>query len=169
MLGTDPFMDPEILIKDYEGLVRSFVAKYKNKSLSQEDLFQEGIFGLLEANMRFDPERETQFATYAHFWIKKRILLALKREIAQNSEHSTYHDDLARIQAPEAEHKTSDMSLPDDMPELERDILRLSYAERLPLLEIAKRTKLRPERIKQIRSNALRRLRLFYKEYKSIH
>nr|MDK2850799.1 hypothetical protein [Candidatus Cloacimonadota bacterium] len=168
MPGTDFYMDPEILIKDYEGLVRSLVSKYRNNTLNQEDLYQEGIYGLLEANIHFDPSRETQFSTYAHYWIKKRILQALQNEFSQTSDHSTYNDELEKEHAPEVTDNSRKMNLPDDMPNLERQILQLCYDKRLPIREIAKITKMRPERIKQIRAKALRRLRLHFDRDESI-
>jgi RNA polymerase sigma-32 factor len=54
-------------------LVISMAAKFRNYGLSQSDLIQEGHVGLLEAAMRFQPEREVRFSTYASWWIRAAI------------------------------------------------------------------------------------------------
>ena len=53
------------LIKAHDGLVRHVAKEYINKGESLEDLLQVGRLGLINAVDRFDPERGTQFATYA--------------------------------------------------------------------------------------------------------
>jgi RNA polymerase primary sigma factor len=46
-----------------------------------EDLFHEGVIGLIRAARRFDSRRGKPFASYAGFWIRKYIREALSREI----------------------------------------------------------------------------------------
>lgn len=55
------------------GLVAFVARKYKVRSLSFDDLMQEGLVGLIKAVDRFDPERGNCFSTYAIFWIKQAI------------------------------------------------------------------------------------------------
>lgn len=43
-----------------------------------EDLIQEGMFGLLSAIRQFDPSQNTQFKTYAELCIKRRLLSAVR-------------------------------------------------------------------------------------------
>ena len=50
------------LIKEYEKLVYSIVNNYANES-NRDDLFQEGLMGLLDASRRFDTSLETKFST----------------------------------------------------------------------------------------------------------
>ena len=45
-------------------------------SLSMSDLVQEGMFGLMKAVDRFDPDRGYRFATYAMWWIRQTIMRA---------------------------------------------------------------------------------------------
>ncbi len=61
------------MIASNTGLVAFVARKYKVRSLSFEDLIQEGLVGLIKAVDRFDPERGNCFSTYAVFWIKQAI------------------------------------------------------------------------------------------------
>jgi RNA polymerase sigma-32 factor len=54
-------------------LVISMAGKFRNYGLSSADLIQEGHVGLLEAAMRFQPERDVRFSTYASWWIRAAI------------------------------------------------------------------------------------------------
>src|SRR5262245_54784151 len=54
-------------------LVLNLAGKFRNGSLTYDDLVQEGIFGLLKAADRYDPKRGTRFATFAVWWIRQSI------------------------------------------------------------------------------------------------
>jgi RNA polymerase sigma-32 factor len=54
-------------------LVIAMAAKFRHFGLSMGDLIQEGHVGLLEAAVRFEPEREVRFSTYATWWIRASI------------------------------------------------------------------------------------------------
>jgi RNA polymerase sigma-32 factor len=54
-------------------LVISIAARFRHYGLPMADLVQEGHVGLLEAAVRFDPEREVRFSTYATWWIRAAI------------------------------------------------------------------------------------------------
>jgi len=59
-------------------LVRDIALRYRAMTeLSNEDLFQEGIFGLMRAVERFDHERGFKFSTYATWWIRQTITRAM--------------------------------------------------------------------------------------------
>jgi len=51
-------------------LVISMAARFRKFDLPMSDLIQEGHVGLLEAAVRFEPEREVRFSTYATWWIR---------------------------------------------------------------------------------------------------
>lgn len=58
-----------------------YVVKMANKfigmGVSVDDLIQEGNLGLIEAAKRYQPSADTKFLTYAKFWIRKSLNLAL--------------------------------------------------------------------------------------------
>lgn len=54
-------------------LVISMASRFRHFGLSMGDLIQEGHVGLLEAAMRFEPERDVRFSTYASWWIRASI------------------------------------------------------------------------------------------------
>ncbi len=64
-------------IKQHDRLVRVIVNQFKVANVDPEDLMQEGRIGLIEAAKRFDPARGIQFASYASWWIRKYINMAI--------------------------------------------------------------------------------------------
>lgn len=61
------------------GLVRLLKQQYKGDVLSEEDLLQEGLIGLLKAIDRFDHNLGFKFSTYATYWIRQAMSRALTR------------------------------------------------------------------------------------------
>ena len=51
--------------------------KFIGMGLPIDDLIQEGNAALIEAAKRYVPSQDTKFLTYAKFWIRKRLNLAL--------------------------------------------------------------------------------------------
>lgn len=58
------------------GVVREF---YARESLTDEDLVQEGVIGLLCAITRFDPAFGVRLGTYATYWIRQSVSRARER------------------------------------------------------------------------------------------
>ncbi|MBR4904436.1 MAG: sigma-70 family RNA polymerase sigma factor [Selenomonadaceae bacterium] len=61
-------------------LVAKFALKYWRKfpdKLELDDLIQEGNIGLITAAERFKFDKETEFSTYAVFWIEQKIMRAI--------------------------------------------------------------------------------------------
>ncbi len=63
----------DLLVSAYLRLVASIAGKYARYGLSREDLVQEGVFGLLQAAQKFDPDRGFRFGTYASWWVRAAI------------------------------------------------------------------------------------------------
>lgn len=49
----------------------------RTKHLTEEDLFQEGVFGVIRAAELWDPERGYRFKTYAGWWITQKMHRAI--------------------------------------------------------------------------------------------
>jgi len=76
--------DPEAreqLVRSNLRLVVNIAKKYANRGISLGDLIEEGNLGLIKAVDYFDPSRGTRFSTYAAWWIKQSIKLALLNNI----------------------------------------------------------------------------------------
>lgn len=58
-------------------LVVSVAKRYMNRGVQFTDLIQEGNIGLMKAVERFEHRRGYKFSTYAHWWIRQAITLAI--------------------------------------------------------------------------------------------
>jgi RNA polymerase primary sigma factor len=61
-------------------LVTTIAKEFHGLGVPAEDLFQEGAIGLTQAVERYDWQRETRFATYARWWIRRSIMNALTEQ-----------------------------------------------------------------------------------------
>ena len=65
------------LIEHHLSLVALLARRYRNRGLPPLDLIAEGNIGLMLAIRKFDPEKGFRFSTYAKWWIRQSIELAL--------------------------------------------------------------------------------------------
>ncbi|MBI3911822.1 MAG: RNA polymerase sigma factor RpoD/SigA, partial [Armatimonadetes bacterium] len=79
-------------------LVISIAKRYRCRSLSFEDLVQEGILGLIAAISRFDPEKGYRFSTYATHWIRQAIGRAIDNQARLIRLPSHVADTLRRLE-----------------------------------------------------------------------
>jgi RNA polymerase sigma factor (sigma-70 family) len=154
-------LNPDKVICEYTPLVHYFARQYARYGLSLDDLVQEGLLGLLEACKRYDAGRDASFETYAGYWIKKYILQAVGME-AKHSFSSQNLDEtiLSDQKSPPVQQLKQKLSLPPTLPDLEKTILRLSFERSRTIKEIAAELNLTPEKVRQKREKALRRLRV---------
>ena len=68
------------LIESNLRLVATIAKEFHGLGVPTEDLFQEGAIGLTQAVERYDWHRETRFATYARWWIRRSIMNALTEQ-----------------------------------------------------------------------------------------
>lgn len=62
----------DIDITEHRGFVANVANKYRRSGVDVDDLIQEGMIGLLEAEKRFDPEKG-KFLTYAAYDVVRNI------------------------------------------------------------------------------------------------
>lgn len=79
-------MAEEILVARYHRLVRSCARPYFLAGGDNEDLLQEGMFGLLKAIREYDSARDASFYTFAGTCIRNRLYSVLKA--ASSGKHS---------------------------------------------------------------------------------
>ena len=58
-------------------LVNHMTKRFQHFALSYEDLMQEGVYGLMQAVDRFDPSHGTRLGTYAGWWIRQALQIAV--------------------------------------------------------------------------------------------
>jgi len=68
------------LIKANLRFVVSIAKKYQTSGISLLDLINEGNLGLIRAVERFDPDRGYHFISYAVWWIRQAIILAISQK-----------------------------------------------------------------------------------------
>ncbi len=66
------------LIVSLAYIVHSVVYKYKRFN-NYEDLYQEGMFGLIKAVRQYNSDTSFHFTRYALWWIKARVMRSIKK------------------------------------------------------------------------------------------
>ncbi|MCB4791044.1 MAG: sigma-70 family RNA polymerase sigma factor [Elusimicrobia bacterium] len=139
-------------------LVKSIAGKYYRYGVEFDDLVQEGMLGVLEARKNFNTGKKTKFSTYAVFWIKKKMLEYLNKE-KRISLNAAEIDDAIEITGINDQPSMNPIDFPDDMPEIEKQVLKYIYEEKKSLKVIAEILGIRREKARQIKFKALRRLK----------
>lgn len=175
------------LIEHNVRLVVKIAQEYYYPKVELLDLIQEGNIGLIEAVDRFDPDLGYQFSTFAVWWIRKMILLYLNRDEDKVSldlpviettgeivhlgdtiidEENQIGGQSCEQQGARLEHEQSMQQMRERMAKLpmrEKEVLMMLYGiglkRALSLQEVARLLDITPERVGQIRNQALRRLK----------
>ena len=156
-------------------LVVSVAKQHMGKMVSFHDLISEGNMCLLRAVEKFDYARGNKFSTYATWALRKRYARAIPRETHVLSRFVTGMDEMfesvvVRSANPVEEQdflqaiKSGIRSIVEKLPERERKIIGWRFGldnntEPMTLEQIGQKFGLTRERIRQIESQALRKLR----------
>lgn len=171
------------LIEQNKGIITKLVNQYHTDNMpciSWEDLFQEGILGLVAAAQKFQPGK-SQFITYAVYWIKQRISRYISKNINNgvslqtpiDEENNTLEDviqdntDYENMAVDSVYLKDLKKDLKEAMEKVntlkERTILELNFGlsdtEPMELKEIADLLNDNYDSIRATKSNALKKLR----------
>lgn len=162
--------------------VLKIVFRHWHPGLSLMDLISEGYRGLMRAFQTFDPDMGFRFITYAEPWITSFVTRGIRSY--HRHEHVSLddpvHDDGKEVPlkdllisgeagADEAISIKEVRSLLSQLNDRERTIIILRFWHDFTLEEIGLRIGLRKERVRQIESRVLRKLRWANYAYYSEH
>ncbi len=68
------------LVQSNLKFVVKIASRYQNRGLSLSELISEGNIGLIKAIEKFDPDKDIKLISYAIWWIKQRIMLAVSEK-----------------------------------------------------------------------------------------
>ena len=84
----------EAIYKKYEPVISYFAKKYSSytdgKGIDYNDLYQEGLIGLMQAIDKFKDQKDIKFSTFAFLCIKRKII-SLVRDV-NRKKHSALND-----------------------------------------------------------------------------
>lgn len=159
--------------------VVNFAKKYRNRGVPFSDLIAEGNMGLIRAAEKFDGEKDNKFISYAVWWVKNSILECINKYAVANEVKS---DDYVFVNCSnvitddnlineEFENNLVDMQsrqssiseLMECLKDRERKILTLFYGlnggKEMTLDEVGQEMNLTMERVRQIKDDAINKLR----------
>lgn len=84
----------EVMYKKYEPVISYYAKKYstliEGKGIDYNDLYQEGLIGLIGAVDAFKEQKDIKFSTFAFLCIKRKIITAVKN--ANRKKHSVLNE-----------------------------------------------------------------------------
>lgn len=163
MYNAEGKLSSDELIVEYTSLAYSIAYSYRDRGVPLEDLQQEALLGILAAANHYREDCGAKFSTYATYWIKKYVIQAIAAECGISSQTV----ELDAMPVPDAvmpsvqssAEVSEALSLPSDMPDLEKEVITLCFQEQLSIKEIGIKLGISNEKVKQIRQKAMRRLR----------
>lgn len=173
--------------------VVTIARQYLGQGLAMEDLVSEGNIGLMKAATKYDASRGLRFVNYAVTFVRQQIERALKAETAEQRVENARDGQSRSVDAPLggrsnmsllsvladgnsplADERTYQSSVEraveyalQCLNERESRVVNAWFGigqERLTMQEIADDMHLRRERVRQIRNQAVRKLKKTYKK-----
>lgn len=138
-----------------------------------EDIFQEGVIGLIIGINKFDPERGFSLSTYVSYWIKKKIQDYLKRSYMDyiDIDEISCMDQKAMMQLGSVETKIIIHKALSTLTEREQEIIIYRYGlcnhTPLTLQELSIKIKLSKSQISILEKKALKKMKRYLGETKS--
>ena len=174
--------DKDLLVTQNMGYVVTLARQYKSDIMSADDLVSEGAIGMMKAAERFDPSRGKPFVTFAAPYIRSAIEAAIRHaepdveirstdeSLPVNSKNNfTLLNVLEDHDAPRADLIVERTTLSDDfvdniglLTERQQAVVIRYYGigcARQSMIEIAMELGLKRERVRQIRDQAVRKLK----------
>lgn len=101
------------------------------KSMTREDLFNEGVIGMMQAVKMFDFDMDCKFSTYAVFWIRQSIMRAIQNgdSLVRLPVHA--HEKLYKILTAQAEYVDKHHIMPST-----KDLAKMTGIEENVILTI---------------------------------
>lgn len=169
------------LITDNLGYVITLARQYKSDILSTDDLVSEGVIGMMKAAEKYDASRGKPFVTFAAPYIREAIEKAIGKldndiDLRSTDEslpigsrnNYTLLNVLEDKGSPRAD-ASAELTLSDEMmagmnrlDERQQAVISRYYGidrERQTMAEIGEALGLKRERVRQIRNQALRKLK----------
>ena len=138
-----------------------------------EDVFQEGILGLILRIHKFDPDRGISLSTYVSYWIMKKIREYIKKDTEySNIEEVSYVDEKAVMQLESVERKLIVHKALCILTEKEKKIIIHRYGlfgnTPLTLRELSAKIKLSKSQISILEKKALEKMKKYLENEKNI-
>ena len=155
-------MEIERLCTVYLPLIKLIASRYTGRGVPFEDLVQEGLMGIIEAEKIFDASKGTSFSTYAIWWIKKKILESIRNEEKQSLNALPLSEAILEVSI---EKKSYGCVYLDELlhnkflSSLEQKILKLHFREGMTLDELSRDLGIKRERVRQIKHLLIRKIK----------
>ncbi len=180
-MANEKLTRDELVTKNM-GYVITLARQYSNELLSTNDLISEGSIGLIKAAEKFDPSRGKPFVTFAAPYIRHSIEEAIRKVTGEtpvlstdenlpvgSNNNYTLLNVLEDKDAPKADLVMEQASLSDDLVraidvlnEREKAVVQGFFGiegERKTMAEIGEELGLKRERVRQIRNQAVKKLK----------
>ena len=164
----------EINIEDYTEQLKRTVGKiyreYSWTGVDIEDLYQEAFIGLINAKKKFNPDLNVKFSSYAHYWIRQKVLRYLSKVDASIlSLEESKIEDREDVYNGDLKNATDNvvrlcLAREDLLDDIERTVLTENILYKNSYRYIFKNYGIKINSIKRIKDKALKKIRKYLEE-----